>query len=994
MRTLLAGEFATATTTNPRPDYYGKLEVQNGSGTWKNVATVAGSEVVINASGSESVDSPVGTATFQIVQKLGTKSLAPLITSSTVNVLDDGVTYSPLFDKGRLIRYSVATMAAGVALDATKYREMFTGRIDDVDHEDDAGPSPTITLQCSDLGAWLMDLEIEGADKQYGTTPVGTALETVLQNIINDNLPVGDPAVTVVKESSSTFAVTDYTQTQAKVLAALTQLVLDSTGEDFRYRYDASHVSQPMWYNPDRTRVTVDQTFASSLYVLRRLNLSIRDVRNAGRMPSPQTAGTYVTASDATSISKYRRRFFQLPASTQLTANTQAQAVINAAVADLKDSPAEVEADLPYLWFVQLFDRYTFTNQNRQFDTDQTFGVVGHRWSIQGGAGMSTLTLAGRVVGAYSAWLKNIAGGTVSSGTPPTASITRSSKTRTVETLLFNGALGDGTQSPLTYQWRTDGGSWSASATMPSGGTTQAITRDKFYNKVIDLQTSQADGLTATFSYTVEGQFTGVDDTTGKVARGVPADDGNYSVPATSSDGYATHGSVYDSRTSLLNTHGRLGTDTIDNWLDNVYGKVKIGNLTGGNVDLTNVAVAGKWSTNIARSSGNATQISTIVGNVTDAGHAASTMQDSRTALLNTMGRLGTDTVDNWLDGGGFRKVSDVYVDTSNRPTTIYRTTGAEALDADTIAGRIGKPGDNLVLNPSGQDGALGSQAPNWTYGAGANLVPNTGYVKTSGRSLALLGGGASQLSYSTQSISLENGKVYELTGWIKAQNVTSIGTDGRCMLDIHNGLNATLITAEAPVVANTFDVGIQAVALGLVEAFVRVVFLSNANQTLTLYLIGGYTAAWQGDVRFAEVCLRALPANPTVGGNRGYGALDANNRLVDARRLTMDAAAGLIGTQNTNPLSAVNWGISITGHILTVGGTSITYSSGTYTVSADGTYYVYAYDPTYAGGAVSYVATTSKGIAGANGNYLVGKISVVNGQTVTGTPGGNKGTY
>src|SRR5438128_2156953 len=82
----------------------------------------------------------------------------------------------------------------------------------------------------------------------------------VLQAVIDDNLPAGDPAVTVVKTSSSSFAVTDYVQGETKVLEGLRTLVLDSVGEDIRYRYNASHVSTLQWFDPQRSRATVDGT--------------------------------------------------------------------------------------------------------------------------------------------------------------------------------------------------------------------------------------------------------------------------------------------------------------------------------------------------------------------------------------------------------------------------------------------------------------------------------------------------------------------------------------------------------------------------------------------------------------------------------------------------------------------------------------------------------------------------------------------------------------
>jgi hypothetical protein len=266
-----------------------------------------GKKWIINATWGEVVDTPVSQATFTLIQQIGTASFSPLMAASALNVDDLGA-YAPLLNVGRLVRMSTATMAHGVALDVTKYRPMFTGRIDNVDQADNGGGwAGPIAIRCSDLGAWLQDMQIETSGLQYGTTPTGTALETVLQNILTANIPVGEPAVTLLKQSTSLFAVTDWKQGDTKVLEALSTLVLDSTGEDIRYRYDATHVSRLTWFNPNRTRVTVDATFAPRQYVLRQLDLALANIRNAGRCS--YRAGV-AKATAPSSITAFRRRFF------------------------------------------------------------------------------------------------------------------------------------------------------------------------------------------------------------------------------------------------------------------------------------------------------------------------------------------------------------------------------------------------------------------------------------------------------------------------------------------------------------------------------------------------------------------------------------------------------------------------------------------------------------------------------------------------------------
>lgn len=412
MRTLLAGEFDLSTSDDADHDV--KVEVENGSGTFKDLRSLLGYQWAASLSWGEHVDTKVATATITLVQRIGaeTQTLAPLIESSVLNVLDDTVTYSPLIDVGRLIRFSTATVPHGQTVVSGDFRAGFTGRITRHRLNDQGGLwAGPIVLECSDLGAWLMDLQIESSGVEYGDPDAPPNLEDVLQAVIDDNLPAGDPAVTVVKQSSSSFAVTGFRTGDTKVLEALNTLVLDSVGEDIRYRFNSSHVSTLQWFDPDRDRVTVDATFPKESYILRTLDTAIDDVRNAGAMDwenlDDSTTGTVTQASDD-SIAAYRRRWFRLAAHALITSEAEAQVVLDAVVNDLSAPLAEAEAVVPYCWFVQLFDRYTFEANGRQYSDDQTLSVVGYRHSIENGRATTTLQLAGRVVGAYSEWLKRI----------------------------------------------------------------------------------------------------------------------------------------------------------------------------------------------------------------------------------------------------------------------------------------------------------------------------------------------------------------------------------------------------------------------------------------------------------------------------------------------------------------------------------------------------------------------------------------------------------
>lgn len=111
--------------------------------------------------------------------------------------------------------------------------------------------------------------------------------------------------------------------------------------------------------------------------------------------------------------------------------------------------------------------------------------------------------------------------------------------------------------------------------------------------------------------------------------------------------------------------------------------------------------------------------------------------------------------------------------------------------------------------------------------------------------------------------------------------------------------------------------------------------------------------------------------------------------------------AGGKLSTQSAQPLTATDAGsdatISIASHSVQFGFGTVAYSSGSITgLSFSTLYYVYADDPTYAGGAVTYLATTNaNNVTGNDGRYYVGKVTTPSngaGDTGGGWGGGGGG--
>jgi len=147
----------------------------------------------------ETVDRQIATATIQLKRDVtGGTSLAPLIAGSPLNVDAGGSVYAPLLSVGAAMRITTAVTDHGVAPASGDWKEVFRGRIDSVDWSGDP-----ITVQCSDLGAWLMDTAIQ-TQTTYGSNS-GATVESIIQAILTD-WPSGMGTATLYELNSAGVA--------------------------------------------------------------------------------------------------------------------------------------------------------------------------------------------------------------------------------------------------------------------------------------------------------------------------------------------------------------------------------------------------------------------------------------------------------------------------------------------------------------------------------------------------------------------------------------------------------------------------------------------------------------------------------------------------------------------------------------------------------------------------------------------------------------------
>lgn len=255
------------------------------------------------------------------------------------------------------------------------------------------------------------------------TSPsAGTAVETVIQQLLTEWM--GGAAPTLYVPVSPAWAIKWYLQQRTNVFDACRALV-EQIGWDLRYKWDnGTSAWRLTLYQPNRTASVADATFSARgnagvttpvVRDVRALRQSLETIRNVVRVIFSDSADLdgstpkrkIVEVSDSASITAYGRRWMEVAeaSSSNIDTTVEATAMANAILADLKNSNADFEVEVPLYPAVQLGDYYTFASPFPQFDVAQSFGVVSYSHN-HGPSGASTvLTLAGKPSGGVFRWL-------------------------------------------------------------------------------------------------------------------------------------------------------------------------------------------------------------------------------------------------------------------------------------------------------------------------------------------------------------------------------------------------------------------------------------------------------------------------------------------------------------------------------------------------------------------------------------------------------------
>lgn len=240
------------------------------------------------------------------------------------------------------------------------------------------------------------------------------------------------------------------------------------------------------------------------------------------------------------------------------------------------------------------------------------------------------------------------------------------SRTQTSETIRVQGDVATGGTEPLEYQYRIDDGAWSGWVALGASGSwvDLAVTKAKFYNKVLSAQVRDGSGVESDVAmWTIIGQHELTEPATGRLKPDVPM----YSTGAlpfgrgydVASDvvelaGYKfTHGDFLDASRRIASVYRGAAVEPVGNLF-------KRGTDTGADV----VETAGRNFVN---------------GPMLDAGrNVVNVYRSAANEPVSNLFKRGSDTASDVVATTARTFIEPNFVDASLRPVNVYRGSVSE----------------------------------------------------------------------------------------------------------------------------------------------------------------------------------------------------------------------------------------------------------------------------------------------------------------------------
>jgi hypothetical protein len=288
--------------------------------------------------------------------------------------------------------------------------------------------------------------------RSYGD-PSGTPVQTVIQEIIDDNEPKpytggtpygyigGTPSVYTPVDPS--FDIRPFWQKREPVSSAL-EVLASMIGWNIKFRWHAgARAFRLTLFEPERAKSSPDYTFTTAeVLEVSRASIEGGDIRNAVEViysdfdnadENNFAPRVTVLRSDAASIAKYGYRFCQIAeaSTSQIDSYTEAADLADAILSDLAEPKADISIEVPLRRFVDTGDLYRLPADGYHWDSSKDVAVIGYSHSFGDGGARTTLTLRGQPASRNKGWVLRF----VEPGLAPNQPTTPPVETTTAPTL-------------------------------------------------------------------------------------------------------------------------------------------------------------------------------------------------------------------------------------------------------------------------------------------------------------------------------------------------------------------------------------------------------------------------------------------------------------------------------------------------------------------------------------------------------------------------------
>lgn len=381
-----------------------KVEIKDAAGAYQDWFSR-----LLSVSWGASVDQPIAELRLTLRRDSGpSASLSPFRGDSTLNIGGAAI------DAGRDIKISPATTAWGVTPVSGDYKLLFQGKTADIDFANTA-----MEVIARDLGGALVKKQIKETSQVRDETGIP------LEDVIQDLLDLWAPGTTLFTPVSPGFLVTSQDWGKGSLFEAI-RTAAGSIGWDIRYLWDnGTSAFRLTLFEPDRTKTTPDWTIAKDRYFkITQLAIRADDVRNYIQV-SFLNASTglreTVFATDPTSVARFEEQWMEIVEAdtSPINSTAEAQALADAALADLAWPIAEKAVEIPFFWPVEVGDLIRFTANAIHSDGDIDLAVSSFQHRLERGTARTTLFLRGKPAGFYRDWIRRGKGEPPGPGTPP-----------------------------------------------------------------------------------------------------------------------------------------------------------------------------------------------------------------------------------------------------------------------------------------------------------------------------------------------------------------------------------------------------------------------------------------------------------------------------------------------------------------------------------------------------------------------------------------------